>query len=172
MASANEPISCYFVANLGNAPAAIVERLERWADASCVEHAVHWHEDGSVALYAVKTSAKTARQYQSLLRTLTSHWKMTFGKLDRGWLALLTGTEYRAAVAGATDHKVCANGDHGEVAVASECKVPPLHSLGEASAPAAGDGHMILLSLGEGFDERAEAAYERLLANRRAVCAA
>ena len=175
MASANDPISCYFVANLGNAPAAIVERLERWADASCVEHAVHRHEDGSVALYAVKTSAKTARQYQSLLRTLTSHWKMTFGKLDRGWLALLTGTEYRAAVAGATDHKVCANGDHGEVAVASGCAVPPPHSLGEVSAPKLaepGAGHVTLLSLGDGFDERAQAAYERLPANRRAVCAA
>ena len=178
MASANEPISCYFVANLGNAPAAIVERLERWADASCVEHAVHRHEDGSVALYAVKTSAKTARQYQSLLRTLTSHWKMTFGKLDRGWLALLTGTEYRAAVAGATDHKACATSDHGEVAVASECTVPPLHGLGEASAPAApeltkpGASHVMLLSLGDGFDERARAAYERLYASDRAVCAA
>ena len=72
MASANEPISCYFVANLGNAPAAIVERLERWADASCVEHAVHRHEDGSVALYAVKTSAKTAR---ARMRTLRRHTK-------------------------------------------------------------------------------------------------
>ena len=179
MASANEPISCYFVANLGNAPTAIVERLERWADASCVEHAVHWDEDGSVALYAVKTSAKTARQYQSLLRTLTSHWKtshwkMTFGKLDRGWLALLTGTEYRAAVAGATDHKACA----AEVAAASEGTLLPLHGLGEASAPAAlklaerGVGHVILLSLSDGFDERAPAAYQRLLANRRTVCAA
>ena len=100
---------------------------------------------------------------------------MSFGKLDRGWLALLTETEYRTAVAGATDY---AANDHSEVAVASECKVPPLHSLAETSAPAApklaesGAGHVILLSLGEGFDERAEVAYERLLANRRAVCAA
>ena len=142
---------------------------------SCVEHAVHRHEDGSVALYAVKTSAKTARRYQSLLRTLTSHWKMTFGKLDRGWLALPTGTEYRAAVAGATDHKVCANGDHGEVAVASGCAVPPPHSLGEVSAPKLaepGAGHVILLSLSDGFDEHARAAYERLFADRHAVCAA
>ena len=170
MASANEPISCHFVANLGNAPAAIIERLERWADASCVEHAVHWHEDGPVALYAVKTSAKTARQYQSLLRTLTSHWKMTFGKLDRGWLALLTGTEYRAAVAGATDHKACA----AEVAAASEGTLLPLRGLGEANAPAAPKlaGHVILLSLSDGFDEHARAAYERLFADRHAVCAA
>ena len=84
------------------------------------------HEDDSVALYAAKTSAKTARQYQSLLRTLTSHWKMPFGKLDRGWLILLTDTEYRAAVAGATVRQDCAASDHGEVAMA-------LHSVGEAS---------------------------------------
>ena len=100
---------------IGNS--AVVERLEKWAGASCVEH----------ALYAAKTSAKTARQYQSLLRTLTSHWKMPFGKLDRGWLILLTDTEYRAAVAGATVRQDCAASDHGEVAVASECAVPPLH---------------------------------------------
>ena len=168
MASANEPTSCYFVANLGNLDSAVAERLEKWAVASCVEHALRRQEDDAVALYAAKTSAKTARQYQSLLRTLSSHWKMSFGKLDRGWLTLLTETEYRAA-AGATARKAC---DRGEVAVACECTVPPLHGLREASAPAAGDGHMMLLSLGEGFDERAEAAYERLLANRRAVCAA
>ena len=101
-----------------------------------------------------------------------------FGKLDRGWLTLLTDTEYRAAVAGATDHKACATSDHGEVAVASECTVPPLHGLGEASAPAApeltkqGASHVMLLSLGDGFDERARAAYERLYASDRAVCAA
>ena len=175
MASASEATSCYFVANLGNRDSAVVERLEKWAVASCVEHALRRHEDDSVALYAAKTSAKTARQYQSLLRTLTSHWKMPFGKLDRGWLILLTDTEYRAAVAGATDHKVCANGDHGEVAVASGCAVPPPHSLGEVSAPKLaepGAGHVTLLSLGDGFDERARAAYDRLLASDRAVCAA
>ena len=133
MASASEATSCYFVANLGNLDSAVVERLEKWAVASCVEHALCRHEDDSVALYAAKTSAKTARQYQSLLRTLTSHWKMLFGKLDRGWLILLTDTEYRAAVAGATVRQDCAASDHGEVAVASECTVPPLHSVGEAS---------------------------------------
>ena len=178
MASASEATSCYFVANLGNLDSAVVERLERWAVASCVEHALCRHEDDSVALYASKSSAKTARQYQSLLRTLTSHWKMSFGKLDRGWLTLLTETEYRAAVAGATNPKACAANDHSEVAVASECTVPPLHGLGEASAPVApklaepGAGHVILLSLSDGFDEHARAAYERLFADRHAVCAA
>ena len=178
MASASEGASCFFVANLGNLDSAVVERLGKWAVASCVAHTLRRHEDDSVSLHAAKTSAKTARQYQSLLRTLTSHWKMPFGNLDRGWLTLLTDTEYRAAVAGATDHKACATSDHGEVAVASECTVPPLRGLGEASTPGApkltkpGASHVILLSLGDGFDERARAAYERLYASDRAVCAA
>ena len=175
MASANEPTSCYFVANLGNLDSAVVERLKTWALASCVEHALRRHEDDSVALYAAKTSAKTARQYQSLLRTLTSHWNMTLGKLDRGWLTLLTETEYRAAAGARND---CAASDHAEVAVASQCKVPPLQSMREASPPAAPElaepveGGVILLSLSDGFDEHARAAYERLFADRHAVCAA
>jgi hypothetical protein len=175
MASASEPTSCFFAANLGALDPAVVERLERWAAASCGEHALRRHEDGSVTLYAIKISAKTARQYQSLLRTLTSHWKMTFGKLDRGWLTLLTESEYRAAIGGATD---------GEVAAASECAAARPHDPIDASAPAAptqaepGVGCVHLLSLSDGFDERAQALYDRLLANhgalqsRSAVCAA
>ena len=62
MASASEATSCYFVANLGNLDSAVVERLEKWAVASCVEHALCRHEDDSVALYASKSSAKTAQQ--------------------------------------------------------------------------------------------------------------
>ena len=96
----SEPTSCYFVAHLGSLDAAILERLDRWAAAACSTHALKPREDGSMALYAVKKggSAKTARQFQSLLRTLTSHWKMPFGKLERGWLKLLSVEEYRAAV--------------------------------------------------------------------------
>ena len=90
-----EPTSCYFVALLGCLDADTVDRLERWAVASCVEHALQ-EKVGSLALYAVKSSAKTARQYQSLLRTLASHWKMPLGKLYRGWLQLQSAEEYRA----------------------------------------------------------------------------
>ncbi len=96
--SSIEPTSRHFVANLGALDPAVEERLQRWAATSCEEHALRRREDGSVALYAVKSSAKTARQYQTLLRTLSSHWKLPFGKLDRGWLSLLGEGEYRAAV--------------------------------------------------------------------------
>ena len=87
-ASSLEPTSKHFVAKLGTLNPAVEERLQRWAAASCEEHVLRRRGDGPVALYAVKSSAKTARQYQSLLRTLASHWKLPFGKLDRGWLSL------------------------------------------------------------------------------------
>ncbi len=96
--SSIEPTSRHFVANLGALDPAVEERLQRWAATSCEEHALRRHEDGSLALYAVKRSAKTARQYQTLLRTLSSHWRLPFGKLERGWLSLLGEGEYRAAV--------------------------------------------------------------------------
>lgn len=99
IACSSEPTSCYFVANFGNLDSAIVDRLEKWAGECCADHTLHRHDDDSVMLYAAKTGAKTARQYQSLLRTLSSHWKMSFGKLDRGWLTLLTDAQYKEAVA-------------------------------------------------------------------------
>ena len=177
MASASEATSCYFVANLGNLDPAIVERLERWAAASCVDYASRRAEDGSVALYAAKAAAKTARQYQSLLRTLSSHWSMPFGKLERGWVTLLTEAEYRGNVEGATARKDCAGSDLVEVATPSECAAPCAHDVCQASVVAAPklpevDVGVILFSLGEGFDARARAGYERLLAERCAVCAA
>ena len=121
MASPSEPTSCYFAAKLGNLDSAVVERLERWAEASCAEHALRRHADGSVTLYTSRAAAKTARQYQSLLRTLSSHWKMPFGKLESGWLSLLTEDEYRAVV-GATNERT-----EAEVTVHSQCEVNRPH---------------------------------------------
>ena len=96
MASASEPTSCYFVADLGNLDTVIVARLERWAEASCRGHVLRRREDGSVTLCASRTAAKTSRQYQSLLRTLSSQWKMSFGKLQSGWLSLVTEDELQS----------------------------------------------------------------------------
>ena len=148
----SEPTSCYFVALLGCLDAAIVERLDRWAAESCVEHALSQQKDGSMALFAVKSSARTARQYQSLLRTLTSHWKLPFGKLDRGWLQLLSAEEYRArsdAQQEAEPPLVPARvGTHG-----MPCRA-------EAAAP------VFLSSLGDDFAARSQEALARL----RAAC--
>lgn len=169
MASSNERASCYFSASLGALDLAIVERLKRWASQSCVEHVLHRSEAASVTLYAVRNSAKTARQYQSLLRTLTSNWNMSFGKLDRGWLALLSEGEYRGAV---QTSPVCAQielNDNQQAGVPSwVCAhgvvVPTQAVSGDSAHTAqqrAPDGCVVLLSLGEGFDERANALCDK-----------
>ena len=174
MTSASEPTSCNFVANLGNLGPAAVERLKRWAEASCAKHALRRHEDGSVTLYASRAAAKTTRQYQSLLRTLSSHWKTPFGKLEGGWLSLLTEDEYGAAVGVANERREC------DVVVDSQCEVPRPQDLVRVGAPQtqAGPGAscVYLLSLSDGFDERAQALYDRLRTSEvlphMAVCAA
>ena len=154
MAPASEATSCYFAANLGNLDQVIIERLQKWAAASAAEHAIRRHADGSVTLYASRAAAKTARQYQSLLRTLSSHWKMPFGKLDSGWLSLLTEHEYRAVV-GATNER--------------QCEVNRPHDQARLNAPRSqaepGASCMYPLSLTDGFDERAQVLYDSLRAN-------
>ena len=123
--------------------------------------------EGAATLYAVKGTEKTARQYQSLLRTLTSHWKMSLGKLERGWLALLSEREYRAAVKDAAGCAAsCARSSAAscatEAAEVQDCTggagAPTRAVLadGVPSTPrtkCAGCRHP--LSLSEGFDERA-----------------
>ena len=158
MAPASEATSSYFAANLGNLDQVIIERLQKWAAASAAEHAIRRHADGSVTLYASRAAAKTARQYQSLLRTLSSHWKMPFGKLDSGWLSLLTEHEYRAVV-GATNER-----RESEVAVHSQCQDQARLNAPQSQAePAA--SCMYPLSLTDGFDERAQVLYDSLRAN-------
>ena len=112
--------------------------------------------EGAATLYAVKGTEKTARQYQSLLRTLTSHWKMSLGKLERGWLALLSEREYRAAVKDAAGCAAsCARSSAAscttEAAEVQECT----GGEGAPSRAVLTDGCRHPLSLSEGFDERA-----------------
>ena len=45
MDPANKRTSCYFSAKLGVLEPAVVERLERWATASCVEFVLRQHAD-------------------------------------------------------------------------------------------------------------------------------
>ena len=139
-------------------------RSGRWRRAS--NYSLRREEHGFVTLCAARTSAKTVRQHQSLLRTLSAQWKAgSFGKLDRGWLALLTETDFRQAVANDTASKDCAIAEQENVTVARECAAPCPHDVSEASVVAAPklpevDVGVILLSLGAGFDARARAPYE------------
>ena len=148
----SEPTSRYFVALLGSLDAAIVERLDRWAAESCVEHALSQQKDGSMALFAFKSSARTARQYQSLLRTLASHWKLPFGKLDRGWLKLLSAGEYRARSA--------AQQEAEPPVVPARVETHGLPCPAEAAAP------VFLSRLSDDFAARSQEALARL----RAAC--
>jgi hypothetical protein len=159
----SEPTSRCFVARLGALDPAVEERVERWAAASCVEHVLRRGAEGAATLYAVKGTEKTARQYQSLLRTLTSHWKMSLGKLERGWLALLSEREYRAAVKDAAGCAAsCARSSAAscttEAAEVQECT----GGEGAPSRAVLTDGCRHPLSLSEGFDERAQALFASL----------
>ena len=161
----SEPTSRCFVARLGALDPAVEER---------VEHVLRRGAEGAATLYAVKGTEKTARQYQSLLRTLTSHWKMSLGKLERGWLALLSERGYKAAVKDAAGCAAsCARSSAAscttEAAEVQDCTggagAPTRAVLadGVQSTPltkCAGCRHP--LSLSEGFDERAQALFASL----------
>ena len=173
MDSANKRTSSYFAAKLGVLDPAVAERLERWATASCIEYVLRRHADACATLYAARSSAKTARQYQSLLLTHASHWKMSFGTLERGWLALLSEGEYKAAVQCAA---VCAQpelNDSHEVGLQNgvrtnwvDAPTQPVSGEGVKRTQQLTDptGCVMLFALSEGFDERAQALYNNLLA--------
>ena len=72
-----EPTSKYFVAHLGEATAEVAARLLQWA-AGCVAHSLLRDELNHVSLYFERAEARTVRQMQSLLRTLSAKWKPTF----------------------------------------------------------------------------------------------
>jgi hypothetical protein len=88
---------------------------------------------------------------------------MTFGRLERGWLALLGEGEYRAAVQGATGFAAA-----NCTTEAGECATAALQSQGCASGVGAptrtvlGDACVQVLSLREDFDVRAKALYDSL----------
>ena len=100
VADAGEPTSICFFARLPGASlaAAGAERLEKWAAANCVEHVLVRDAEDYVALYAMRSSGRTARQFQTLLRTLTHRWGVKLGKLGDRWLLLLSPEDFQAAV--------------------------------------------------------------------------
>ena len=56
---------------------------DAWAVLSCSEHALVRDENGAVTMYAQRETAKTTRQWQSLIRTLMTQWGMSPGKWRR-----------------------------------------------------------------------------------------
>ena len=98
---------------------------------------------------------------------------MNFGKLERGWLALLTEGEYRVAVRGLPVCVQAELNDSQEAGVQSRVRA---NWVGAPTQAVSGDsvqrmqqraepvGCVELLALSEGFDERAQALYNNLVA--------
>ena len=63
-----------------------------------VKHVLVRDAEDYVALYAMRSSGRTARQFQTLLRTLTHRWGVKLGKLGDRWLLLLSPEDFQAAV--------------------------------------------------------------------------
>ena len=62
VADAGEPTStCFFARLPGTSLGAGAERLEKWAVANCVEHALVRDAGGNVALYAMRSSGPCRR---------------------------------------------------------------------------------------------------------------
>ena len=91
------------MAELGDATAEVEARLVQWGQ-GCVERRFVRDERNCAALYFARGEARTVRQMQSLLRTLTARWGVPLGQLGAGWLRTLTVEEFRANVpVGAND---------------------------------------------------------------------
>ena len=146
-----EVFSNYFVAHLGEASTEVENRLRQWA-AGCVEHSLVRDERSHASLYFARAESRTARQMQSLLRTLSSRWKLPMGKLEAGWLQPLTVDDFRAIVpeAAPTAEAVDAYEERRSAGTVRPCVTPACRV------------HVTRLS--EGFDQRSNA----LLAATRA----
>ena len=144
----------HFAAHLAEATAEVEARLRRWAS-DCEEYSWVRDESNRATLFFARAESRTTRQMQSLLRTLTSRWRLPLGKLEAGWLQPFSNEEYRAAVSTAG----AAEGAREPPRITVPKMAPP---LGPCTGAAAGPG-VVLESLPAGFDTRARAAYLTLL---------
>ena len=161
VADAGEPTSTCFLARLPGTSlgAAGAELLEKWAAANCVEHILVRDAEDNVALYAMRSSGRTARQFQTLLRTLHHQWGMKLGRLeDKRWLSLLSPEDFQAAVQGAR------GATEGAEEHASRADIMPRAPERGPCRRCAEEEPVVPMSLSEGFDERARAALAGLRA--------
>ena len=151
------------MAALGDCTAEVEARLTQWGQ-GCVEHRFVRDERNCAALYFAREEARTVRQMQSLIRTLTARWRVPLGQLGAGWLRTLTLEEFRANVPA-----VGAN-EGGTGRSESEAAEPPRALVSQpCAAYAAPPGHRATLErLPEDFGVRSHA----ILAKLRAQAAA
>ena len=124
----------HFAAHLGEATGEVEARLRRWAS-DCEEYSWVRDESNRATFFFARAESRTTRQMQSLLRTLTSRWRLPLGKLEAGWLQPLSVDEFRAAVstAGATEGARPHADEPPQIAVPT--MAPPLPCAGAAAGP-------------------------------------
>ena len=157
--------SQYFVAELGDATAEVEARLVQWGQ-GCVEHRFVRDERNCAALYFARGEARTVRQMQSLIRTLTARWGVPLGQLGAGWLRPLTLDEFRANVPA-----VGANEEGRSMSQAAEpsskvrlpCAATSITELPE-------DFGAYITELPEDFGVRSHALLAELRAQKAAAC--
>ena len=69
-------------------------RLVKWAKETCEKSDVVMTEEGRMQLLAIRKEAKTARDFQRLLRTNLAHWSVDMPVKQTGWLKLISEGEY------------------------------------------------------------------------------
>ena len=70
-----------------------LERLVTWAKETCQKSDLYMKE-GKLHLIAIRKEPKTARQFQSLLRTSLSHWGGELPSKMVGWLELVSPKDF------------------------------------------------------------------------------
>ena len=68
-------------------------RLVKWGKESCQKSDV-FMKDGTMHIIAIRKEAKTARSFQSLLRTLMTNWGVELPQKMVGWLELITPDQF------------------------------------------------------------------------------
>ena len=70
-----------------------LERLVTWAKETCQKSDLYMKE-GKLHLIAIRKEPKTARQFQSLLRTSMSNWRVELPSKMVGWLELVSPEDF------------------------------------------------------------------------------
>ena len=70
-----------------------LERLVKWGKESC-EKSDLFMKEGKLHLIAIRKEPKTARQFQSLLRTSLSNWGVELPSKMVGWLELVSPKDF------------------------------------------------------------------------------
>ena len=138
--------SAHFRANLGVLSEAAAQEFSKWAAVKCIHHVMQ-EENGSTVLYATRQNSRTEQQHKNALRALASNRKIRLNT-EASFLRLLH-EEYEAI---APDTR------------ASVDQTDTPDDVREGGASPTSCKLEFLTKLPDGFDERASAMLEALVA--------